>query len=284
MTSLPPPQKPQTAWRTWSAFFAFLVLVLLLVGGLAYGFGTMGARPSTLIRTVTAASVAIADAFSTPLVRLAGVGAGYDEVVLAGISPYESARVQTLPDVLSVGAYLPYSGNTRFEFVGATPLPTPLPYPTTPPLPLPPLVGALPTLVSADGRTLPYAGAGCAPQGLPVQGVLTQRYHAYHLGIDIGVPLGTPVIATHSGTIAYAAWSDVGYGYLVIVQNESFITYYAHNISFNVVQGQRVGKGSVLAWSGSTGNSTGPHVHYEVRINDVPVDPLTFGTRGYASC
>ncbi|MBN1562907.1 MAG: M23 family metallopeptidase, partial [Anaerolineae bacterium] len=63
-----------------------------------------------------------------------------------------------------------------------------------------------------------------------------------------------------------------------------FITYYAHLTEFNVVEGQIVGRGSLIGWTGSTGNSTGPHVHYEIRINDTPVDPLTFEARGYPSC
>ncbi|RMG83030.1 MAG: M23 family metallopeptidase, partial [Chloroflexi bacterium] len=130
----------------------------------------------------------------------------------------------------------------------------------------------------------PYAGESCAPSGLPVGGVLTQRFHVYHAGIDLGVPLGTAVRATHSGKVIFAGWSDVGYGYLVILQNGPFITYYAHNTSFNVTVDQLVGKGSIIAWSGSTGNSSGPHVHYETRINDIPVDPLTFSSRGYSSC
>lgn len=127
-------------------------------------------------------------------------------------------------------------------------------------------------------------GGNCAPAGLPVAGILTQRMHTAHPGIDLGVPNGTPVIATHSGTVIYAAWSDIGYGYLVVVQSGSFMTYYGHNTSFNVSAGMNIAKGTVIAFSGNTGNSTGPHVHYETRIQDVPVDPLSFESRGYGSC
>jgi murein DD-endopeptidase MepM/ murein hydrolase activator NlpD len=102
--------------------------------------------------------------------------------------------------------------------------------------------------------------------------------------MDIGIPLGTPVLVTHSGVVTFAGWSEIGYGYLVIVQNQQFITYYAHNTSFNVTVNQYVAKGSIIAFSGSTGNSSGPHVHYETRINDVPVDPMTFEDRGFATC
>lgn len=187
-----------------------------------------------------------------------------------------------------VGMYLPRFSDSTPQ-VGS--LPTPLPYPTSPPLPVPynPAL-PLPTVsqFNNDGtpRTLPYVATGrdCAPAGNPVDGMLTQRFHPYHSGIDIAIPLGSPVYATHSGQITYAGWSEVGYGYLVILQSGVFSTYYAHNTSFNVNVGQYVGKGSIIAWSGSTGNSSGPHVHYEVRINDVPVDPLTFESRGYGSC
>lgn len=193
-------------------------------------------------------------------------------------------------DVQPLGAYLPRSGNRQFALQDPTPLPTPFPYPTSPPLPAPSIPNMeLPTLVPLEDeneRTLPYTyvGIDCAPSGLPVDGILTQRYHRYHPAIDLGVPVGTPVIATHSGQVIYADWSTVGYGYLVILQSGAFITYYAHNTSFNVIEGQYVGKGSVLAWSGNTGNSTGPHVHYETRVNDMNVDPLTFEQRGFGTC
>jgi len=192
-------------------------------------------------------------------------------------------------EIPPVGAYLPRSGNALYELPEPTPTPSPLPYPTSPPLPLPPLPGSLiPTVSPLDEngqpRALVYGGDECAPAGNPVDGILTQRFHAYHSGIDIAIPLNTAVLATHSGTVTYADWSEVGYGYLVIVQNGKFITYYAHNTSFNVTAGAIIGKGSIIAWSGSTGNSSGPHVHYETRIDDIPVDPLTFASRGYPSC
>jgi murein DD-endopeptidase MepM/ murein hydrolase activator NlpD len=224
----------------------------------------------------------------TPIARYAQIDPAFVERLAMPDSVYAQSvlRVDS-PDIPAVGAYLPRSGDTNFEFVAPTPTATPLPFPTSPPLPLPAIAGepfVTPAGDDAVARTLPYGGDACAPSGRPVEGVLTQRFHAYHGGVDWGVPIGTPVIATHSGIVTFAGWSEVGYGYLVIVQNGEFITYYAHNTSFNVVANQLIGKGSILAWSGSTGNSTGPHVHYETRINDVPVDPLTFEARGYPSC
>ncbi|MEP7286481.1 MAG: M23 family metallopeptidase [Chloroflexota bacterium] len=127
-------------------------------------------------------------------------------------------------------------------------------------------------------------GSNCAPHGLPVEGVLTQRFHYYHSGIDLGVDLGTSVRATHSGQVVFAGWSPIGYGWLVVIQNEHYITYYGHNTTLNVVQFQYVTTGQIISYSGSTGNSSGPHVHYETRIDDVPVDPLTFDSRELPTC
>ena len=127
-------------------------------------------------------------------------------------------------------------------------------------------------------------GTECAPSGLPVAGLLTQRFYIGHIGIDLSVPTGTPVRATHSGYVDWAEWNIYGYGNLVVIHSDHFITYYGHNSTFSVKKGQFVQKGDVIAFSGSTGHSSGPHVHYETRINDVTVDPLTFEKRGYKSC
>jgi murein DD-endopeptidase MepM/ murein hydrolase activator NlpD len=117
------------------------------------------------------------------------------------------------------------------------------------------------------------------PRGLPVAGSLTSGFRTRgrlnHTGVDIGVVVGTPVRATQCGVVTFAGWSDVGYGYLVVVQYDTYSTYYAHNEKLYVEAGAKVGLGQVIALSGSTGNSTGPHVHYETRLNGVPADPLT---------
>jgi murein DD-endopeptidase MepM/ murein hydrolase activator NlpD len=84
--------------------------------------------------------------------------------------------------------------------------------------------------------------------------------------------------------VILAGWSDIGYGNVVAIQSGAFSTYYGHQTSVGVSVGQTVTKGMLIGWSGNTGNSSGPHVHYETRINDVPVDPLTFESRGYGTC
>ncbi len=278
-------------FRRYAPWFALLLGVLFGVGLLTYLAGWLGSeRDLAPIQRPAAPLTVVPPLPGTPIVRYSRVDPAIVEALDRGPAVYAPIPLDILgADVQPVGAYLPRTGNMLFEIIAPTALPTPLPYATSPPLPLPYVPQQiLPTVSifdeSGQPRTLPYTGGVCAPSGLPVDGVLTQRFHAYHSGIDLGIPLGTPVLATHSGTVVYADWSDVGYGYLVIIQNDAFITYYAHNTSFNVNVNQLVGRGSIIAWSGSTGNSTGPHVHYETRINDVPVDPLTFEDRGYISC
>jgi len=132
------------------------------------------------------------------------------------------------------------------------------------------------------GATTPSAPAGTTttssstPSGRPVGGVITQIFHPGHTGIDLAVPIGTNVKATMSGKVIYAGWNDQGYGNLVIVENGPYRTYFAHLSQVPVKLGQEVTAGSVVGISGSTGNSTGPHVHYEVRYKLKPVDPAPF--------
>ena len=114
----------------------------------------------------------------------------------------------------------------------------------------------------------------------PVHGVLTSgygwRWGRMHEGIDLAVPMGTPVVAAATGTVIVAGWLG-GYGNLVVVDHgNGFATAYGHNTSVTVGVGQSVAQGQLVAYSGNTGHSTGPHVHFEVRINGTPVDPLGY--------
>lgn len=117
----------------------------------------------------------------------------------------------------------------------------------------------------------------------PVNGVITSDFgwrnhpifgrQILHSGIDIGVDEGTPVHAADGGVVVYSGWMD-GYGYAVVIDHGNGIsTLYGHNSDLAVSEGQTVSKGTVIAYAGSTGNSTGPHVHFEVRVNGDPVDP-----------
>jgi murein DD-endopeptidase MepM/ murein hydrolase activator NlpD len=97
-----------------------------------------------------------------------------------------------------------------------------------------------------------------------------------HAGIDFGVPQGTPVYATADGVVSFAGF-DADYGKLVSIDHGyGVVTRYAHNSEIYVVVGQKIKRGDVISASGSTGRSTGPHCHYEVRLNGVPVDPMNY--------
>jgi murein DD-endopeptidase MepM/ murein hydrolase activator NlpD len=114
-----------------------------------------------------------------------------------------------------------------------------------------------------------------SPLGNPVNGVLTQTSHSGHVALDFGVAVGTNVKSTMDGKVTFAGWNNEGYGNLVIVDNGMYKTYYAHLSSIPVNVGQTVRKGETVGLSGNTGNSTGPHLHYEVRKNGVAINPLT---------
>lgn len=127
---------------------------------------------------------------------------------------------------------------------------------------------------SSGFRTPTVSASQATPSGRPVQGgTLTQEYHAGHHGLDFGVAVGTSVFSTLSGEVVYAGWNDQGYGNLVIVENGNYRTYYAHLSQIPVRVGQAVKAGQVIGLSGNTGNSTGPHLHYEIRQNGVAIDP-----------
>ena len=114
----------------------------------------------------------------------------------------------------------------------------------------------------------------------PVSGVLTSRYGyrwgRTHTGIDIGVPTGTPVKAAASGTVSFAGWKGALGNLVVISHGNGVQTYYGHNSKLTVSAGQSVSQGDVIAKAGSTGQSTGSHVHFEVRVNGSSYNPLGY--------
>lgn len=127
---------------------------------------------------------------------------------------------------------------------------------------------------------------GSGVMSWPCNGVITSPYGyrvhpifgttIYHSGMDIGVDYGTPIHAADSGTVIYSGWIS-GYGNAVIIDHGGGVqTLYGHNQSLNVSEGESVSKGSVIAYAGSTGNSTGPHCHFEVRVNGEPADPMAY--------
>lgn len=98
----------------------------------------------------------------------------------------------------------------------------------------------------------------------------------YHSGMDIAVDTGTPIQAADSGTVVYSGWLG-GYGNCVMIDHGGgLVTLYGHNSALNVSEGQYVNKGTVIAYAGSTGYSTGPHCHFEVRLHGELTEPLNY--------
>lgn len=124
------------------------------------------------------------------------------------------------------------------------------------------------------------------PSGLPARGWLTSNFgirrspftnaRTMHDGIDIAARTGTPVYATASGIVSQSHFEN-GYGKLIVIDHGyGYKTFYGHNSKLVVKVGQRVKRGDLVASSGNTGSSTGAHVHYEVRLNGVPLNPRKF--------
>jgi murein DD-endopeptidase MepM/ murein hydrolase activator NlpD len=114
----------------------------------------------------------------------------------------------------------------------------------------------------------------------PCDGVVTSgfgmRWGRMHEGIDIGCAYGAPNRAAAAGTVIYAGWMS-GYGNLVVIDHGNGLsTAYGHASSLAVSVGQSVAQGQTVSYVGATGHATGPHLHFEVRVNGVPVDPLAF--------
>ncbi|MEG1930325.1 MAG: peptidoglycan DD-metalloendopeptidase family protein [Anaerovorax sp.] len=129
--------------------------------------------------------------------------------------------------------------------------------------------------LQSNSKNPVYLGSG--KLGWPVSGRVTSEFTSRispitgkaerHLGLDIGVPSGTPVAAAEAGTVIKAGWNN-SYGYMVIIDHGGGVaTLYAHNSRLAVSSGAQVSRGQTISYAGSTGDSTGPHVHFEVRVN-----------------
>jgi murein DD-endopeptidase MepM/ murein hydrolase activator NlpD len=110
-----------------------------------------------------------------------------------------------------------------------------------------------------------------------MRGLITTNFSAAHPAIDIATANGTPIVAAQSGLVYYASWSPYGYGNFVQIEHgDGRQTHYAHLRAFNVKPGDFVQQGQLIGWEGSTGNSTGPHLHFELVIQGRYVDPLLY--------
>lgn len=122
-----------------------------------------------------------------------------------------------------------------------------------------PLIGAYKVTSEFGGRADPFMNKAAA-----------------HSGVDFSAPIGTPVLSTANGIISKVAFNDVGYGHFIeITHAQGVITKYAHLDQILVNKDDKVGKGSLIGTVGNTGRSTGSHLHFEVIVNNVPVDPMS---------
>jgi murein DD-endopeptidase MepM/ murein hydrolase activator NlpD len=129
---------------------------------------------------------------------------------------------------------------------------------------------------SAPSDTTPSAAGFIWPVNGPVTSGFGMRWGRMHEGIDIGVGYGTPIHAAAAGRVVYAGWMS-GYGNLVAIDHGGGIsTAYGHQSSIAVSVGQIVAQGETIGYVGCTGHCFGPHLHFEVRINGAPVDPLGY--------
>ena len=138
------------------------------------------------------------------------------------------------------------------------------------------VLGSLPP--TALGPRAPATRKGSSPLQWPLRGVLYARFgrkgKSPHDGIDLAAPAGTPVRTAAEGSVLFAG-PQQGYGLLVIVEHaHGLVTVYAHNRDLRVRTGQNVREGQVIATVGESGKTSGPHLHFEVRQDGAPVDPL----------
>lgn len=131
------------------------------------------------------------------------------------------------------------------------------------------------------GNKNPYA-FGVAFLNAPTRGGVTtsaygERWNSFHKGIDIAGNTGENVFAAIDGEVIYAQYNNGGYGNLITIKHDNdMTTYYAHLSEIKVSKGDKVKKGDIIGFIGNTGFSTGPHLHFELRVNDKPVDPTKY--------
>jgi len=135
----------------------------------------------------------------------------------------------------------------------------------------------IPKVVTSYTGAVPEGARGTGRFQWPVLGRITQNYWQRHRAIDIGAPVGSAILAADSGFVSFAGWTDVGYGNLVVIDHANgFVTYYAHQSTIYVSEGQAIKRGQVIGAVGNTGWSTGPHLHFEVRYYGEQHNPRAY--------
>lgn len=145
------------------------------------------------------------------------------------------------------------------------------------------------TTYASTGTASPYKSVNTTSKKVdlgislirPISGTITSRFgyrrSGLHTGLDIAAPTGTPIKAASGGTVTYSGTSSTGYGkYIVISHGNGIQTYYAHCSALYVKAGEKIAQGQVIAAVGSTGNSTGPHLHLEIRVNGACQNPQNY--------
>lgn len=133
--------------------------------------------------------------------------------------------------------------------------------------------------VSASGFVWPLASAGRISCGFGPRSAPTAGASTYHKGIDIATPTGTSVRASKAGKVVTATYSSSAGNYVALYHGDGVYTYYMHCSSLSVSVGEQVSQGQTIALSGSTGISTGPHLHFAININGQYVNPLSYVSR-----
>ena len=183
--------------------------------------------------------------------------------VASGYSPnFESYSAAAIP-----------SGSVQFDFANGLPI-----IPAAGSIPAPGSFPFDPSLVGGSG-----APDSHIPSIWPTTGVVSSPYGLrwggtdFHPGMDIANDMGTPIVATADGVVEYAGWNSGGYGNMVDINHgNGLMTRYGHAAQVVVRTGEHVKRGQLIAYMGSTGFSTGPHVHYEVHINGNRVNPISY--------
>jgi murein DD-endopeptidase MepM/ murein hydrolase activator NlpD len=194
------------------------------------------------------------------------------------------------PDLLSVGqelTILPVKGAYHTVQTGETVETIALAYGVTPTVIIDyPLNDLRPPYQVKEGQKLVVPGgrrelhwpqpdlSPGSPFAWPVVGQITQGYSKKHPALDLGAPYGSSVYAAQTGTVTHSGWARTGYGYTVILDHgEGVQSLYSHMKGTWVTVGQKVERGQLIGEVGSTGHSTGPHVHFEIRVEGKRVDP-----------